>query len=557
MIATALRAWWRRDQPWLGAGAVLIATLLPPLVTVMRGRVGVYEEAAIYSYVAAILLLAGTQRASDAPSRARYLLLLAGAGAAGLVRPTVWFYGLATAIIASARWLAARGRRGIATVALGGIVFCAGGAALYATNARRFGDGLEFGHRLNLEPLPGNMYATRFGYPFEHASLPAALAEELGALFDRPDKHVHTTSYGHNLHVGQSPSVRWREYYFTTFTWGYAPLVLAGIVLGALAWRRRGDPERWLFAWAMIGGGPLFVFYLHAPSMSSRYQLDLAPAIAALLMVVWRAIAQRTRTPLAFGVLTTAWMISIALARTATPRSAEPVDRETAAQTRDAIVHATPHLHDLGNAYDLVDPWLPTRSDVEERFDACADESGAVVDPDAPPAGGERCLIGERDPDDRQWIVVTTEIPLAAEQAPLCAADEPVCRPAASVANVGEVTRVLAPEPALYRNMSRWDLRRGEVPASTYAWVQDPAYIQLDVATVDGKDAEWARDIRVIVGRTRLHLASIACLPTGVRLRYEGAPLPTGLTVAFFAFGPEDELTSVRTRFTVRRIQWR
>jgi hypothetical protein len=97
MFAAAIRAWWRRDEPWLAAGTVLIAGLLPPLVTVVRGRVGVYEEAAIYAYAAAIVLLAGTQRASDASSRARYLVLVASAGAAGLLRPTVWFYGFATA----------------------------------------------------------------------------------------------------------------------------------------------------------------------------------------------------------------------------------------------------------------------------------------------------------------------------------------------------------------------------------------------------------------------------------------------------------------------------
>jgi hypothetical protein len=483
-------------------------------------------------------------------------VLVASAGAAGLLRPTVWFYGFATAIVASWHWLAAHGRRGVATVALGVALFCAGGAALYATNAQRFGGGMEFGHRLNLEPLPGNLYATRFGYPFEHASLSTAIAEEIGALFDRPDKHVHTTFYGRNLHVGQSAIVRWREYYFTTFTWGYAPLVLAGLVLGALAWRRR-DPARWLLAWAVLGGGPLFVFYLRAPSMSSRYQLDLAPAIAALLIVAWRAIAQRTRMALAFGVLAAAWIISLALARTAAPRSAEPVDRATAAQTTDAIVHATPHLHELGNAYDLADPWLPTRTDVVDRFDACTDEAGAPIDPDVPPAGGERCLHGERDPDGRRWLVETREIPLAAELPPLCTAAEVVCRRAATISTAGEVTRVLALEPALYLNMFRWDLRRGDVPSATFAWLQDPAYVQLDIATLDGKDADWARDVRVIVGRTRLHLASMASLPTGVRLRFEGAPLPRGLTVAFFAFGPEAELASVHTRFAVRRVEWR
>src|SRR5438128_2669775 len=60
MIYVAIRAWIRRDQEpaWIGAGCVAIGVLLPAFVTLVRGRVGVYEEAAIYAYAAAIMLLA-------------------------------------------------------------------------------------------------------------------------------------------------------------------------------------------------------------------------------------------------------------------------------------------------------------------------------------------------------------------------------------------------------------------------------------------------------------------------------------------------------------------
>jgi hypothetical protein len=209
-------------------------------------------------------------------------------------------------------------------------------------------------------------------------------------------------------------------------------------------------------------------------------------------------------------------------------------------------------------------------------FDRCVDEAGDPVDPDATPAGGERCLHGEREPDDGPWVVTASEVPIGIRPEPVCLAAEPVCRPDPTVANAGEPAGVAISAPLLQLNLFRWDPNSGNVPSSTFAWVQDPAYIQLDVAaldgrdlgatgsaaegrrgSIDGKDADWERDVRVVIGLTRLHLTSAASLPHGVRLRFEGAPLPGGLTVAFFAFGPEAELNSVRTRFLVRRIQWR
>jgi hypothetical protein len=556
-FAAVIRAWWRRDEPWLGVGCVVITALLPPIVTLVRGRLGVYEEAALYSYAAAAMLLSATQRLAESSGRTRYLVLLAGAGATGLMRPTVWFYGLATAIVASALYLNAHGRRAIATVALGAALFAAGGAALYATNARRFGDGMEFGHRINLESLPGNLYATRFSYPFARASLPTALAEELGALFDRPDKHVHTTFYGRNLHVGQAAIPRWREYYFTTFTWGYAPIVLIGLVLGALAWRRRRPgPERWLLAWAILGGAPLFAFYLRMPSMTSRYQLDLAPAFVALLLIAWRAFARRARAGVAIGVLAAAWIASVALARTAQPRSADPVARTDAAAATYEVSRATAQARALPVAYDLADPWAPADTVNVEAFDRCFDEAGTAIDPDSPPLGGERCAHGELQPDGQQWLLATTAVAVSTGTLE-CTSERPVCEPDATVASSGEITVAPVPAPTLYLNLFRWDLTTGEVPSATYAWVQDPAYIELEVATFDDRPTDWAREIRVAVGRTHLHLKSIASTTRGVRLRFEGAPLPRGLAVAFLAFGPDDELTNVHTRYALQRVQWR
>src|SRR5262245_43908583 len=102
----AIRGFRRDGEPgWIGAGCVVIAALLPGFIAMMRGRIDIYEEAAIYAYGAAIMLVGGLASFARNPTRARLWLLLAGAGASGLVRPTLWFYGLATAIVALAIWL--------------------------------------------------------------------------------------------------------------------------------------------------------------------------------------------------------------------------------------------------------------------------------------------------------------------------------------------------------------------------------------------------------------------------------------------------------------------
>ncbi|HSK02029.1 MAG TPA: hypothetical protein VK932_12345, partial [Kofleriaceae bacterium] len=195
-----LRGFRRRGHEpwWVGAGTIAIAALLPGFLALLRGKLGVYEEAAVYAYGAAMMMLGGLASFVRRPTAAGYVALVGLAGLGGLFRPTVWFYGAATLIVATAvllRGARARGRaahadragrwRTAGPLALGLALFLAGGGLLHATNAHRFGRGTEFGHRLNLHSLPGNLTATRFSYPFERASLGEASAELLGGLFDQ------------------------------------------------------------------------------------------------------------------------------------------------------------------------------------------------------------------------------------------------------------------------------------------------------------------------------------------------------------------------------------
>ena len=362
-----IRAFRRDDEPWwIGGGSVLIVGVLPAFVTMMRGRIGVYEEAAAYAYSAAAILLGGLVAFSRKPTRNRYLLLLLAAGLTGLIRPTVWFYGFATAAIATAVYVKHAGKKVLPILALGAALFVVGGATLYATNKARFGRGSEFGHSLNIEALHGNVYATRFSYPFQRVGLIESSIELIGAMFGRP-MGTHHEWYTEDLHVGQSETVRWREYYFTTFSWPYLPLILSGLVLGALAWRKRRE-ERWLLTWAVLGASPLVWFYLHSPSMSSRYLLDLAPAIAALLVIVWRYGAQwmiertlpRIVAPL---ILIALWGTAVITGESRGKPVNGRTDRDGARRTAylpglmDAVVPQAPAV------YDITDPKLETYLD--------------------------------------------------------------------------------------------------------------------------------------------------------------------------------------------------
>jgi hypothetical protein len=87
-------------------------------------------------------------------------------------------------------------------------------------------------------------------------------------------------------------------------------------------------------------------------------------------------------------------------------------------------------------------------------------------------------------------------------------------------------------------------------------FVEDPAFIEVDVATLERPPADWTRDVEVAVGREHLHLVSIADTGDAVRLRFEGHDLGRGLQVAFLAFGPDAALDQPRSRFALRRIAW-
>lgn len=292
---------------WL-IGAGLVCLFLPPFLTLLQSRFAVYEEAVAYEYVYGIGLIAGLIRMAGRPTRRRFGLLCLAAGFGGLIRPTLVLHGfgvVAAGLTVSRYPRREAGRRWVRMAVLGAALFCVGNGMLYVTNLARFGSGFEFGHRLNVRPQGGTVYATRFDDPYADEPLLSAARELFGLLFLTHDFNV-PHFYQQRLFPGQSETVRWREVYLTTYDLSYAGWLAAGwlVALGA-GWRwlaagvqaKRGDcePPSWVRMVAVLGWYSMSTsvllagFYLRNCVVSSRYSLDFMPCFAAGMLAAWTA----------------------------------------------------------------------------------------------------------------------------------------------------------------------------------------------------------------------------------------------------------------------------
>ncbi len=326
-----------------GTGAAVVLLFFPGLLSMLRCRMSVYEEVLVYVYFYGLLLGMSLWWLARAPSPRRFWVVSALSGLSGLIRPTLVLYGLATLAVGTWLVVGASGRFGskggvpvkgsrrranraalVATVCWGVAVFVVGGGILWASNRARFGDGFEFGHSLNIqhEVLMGSVYATRFGDPFAQEPLWRAARELIGAAFFVRQFNGGDW-YAAGVFDGQAPTVRWREFYFTTFDLAIAAAVSLAWVTTLWAACRRvrsGAPsldtrplpgqERAspgdscgqplgeaaglvvLGAWSALACGLLAVLYLRSPVLSSRYVMDFAPGFAVATVVAWKVVVR-------------------------------------------------------------------------------------------------------------------------------------------------------------------------------------------------------------------------------------------------------------------------
>jgi hypothetical protein len=514
-----------------GAG-FLILLLFPPFLTLVRVRFAVYEEAVAYEYLYGILQVSLLIAFVRQPTITRLLLVCALAGFGGLIRPTLVFYGFATVVLATVVWVfkvgqvcnlspAGFGRsrreeaqtsdlpedrlqtcptlsRVLAPALLGLLLFCLGGGVLWLTNLKRFGDGFEFGHKLNVQTLYGSMHATRFDDPFQDEPLTGAAKELLGAIF-LAEKFNDADFYQENIFPGQSPTVRWRNFYFSTYDWSYLPLLLLGwgaAVAAGLASRRWGMEQSnvpphlpspifrplvvcTLGLWSLLAVIPLAGFYLYAPVISSRYMMDLAPAFAAALAAAWLWVAARCTTRwsrVLVCLLLCAWLgAQLYLSRSVYggPASITAAELEVLRPTLPAIDGST--------------------------------TKGYTVDKYGLSLGGDRSGI----PFDR----------------------------------------------------TGWSAETGAVMPLVILFVKDAAFLELDLATQPHpRIPPDPGAIRAKVGLEFLERERITELDGGWRVRFRGPQQPRwreGLQGAFVATVPKEFLAELTTPWVLRAVRWR
>jgi len=310
-------------------GFVALLLMFPPLVRLLETPLAVLDEVLAYVYFYGISLMALLVVLVRCPSWSRYWGLCFFSGIGGLVRPTLFFYGSVTVALATI-WIAFCSRvssnaNSLSEVSssspascrivfrltclrlcFGPALFAILGLSLFLTNQVRFGDGFEFGHKLNVLTSPATVYATRFDHPFEDESFGPAARELFGALF--LVNHLKGSDpYHSELFAGQSQNVRWRDFYFLTFDWSCALFVLAGWIVGlwpafrmVLIHFAKADKSKstgiltesvMMGLWSLASTTLLWAFYLRVPCISSRYMMDFAPAFAVAIGIFWLKVS--------------------------------------------------------------------------------------------------------------------------------------------------------------------------------------------------------------------------------------------------------------------------
>ncbi len=292
----------RRNGNANGLGLVWLIVLYPPLWTLTRASVSVFEQTILYADILSLGILISLVRAGLFDRTGDYIICVVLSSFAVFVRPTHAVYGLMAVLICSAI-LIVRGRR-IKMALIACSVYALAFGLLATTNYVRFGSPTEFGHRLTV--TTGNMvFIPRFGSPFKAASTPAAAGELAGLLFSRSGVGI-ANSFSDGMFPGQSSVTRWRKLDITAYDASYAiAAVLAVAISGFWLFRKRHEIRALLFdrsetlvgmlvcLWSCGSFLGLACFYLHYPLIASRYLFDFAPCFAGFLIALWFFVPRR------------------------------------------------------------------------------------------------------------------------------------------------------------------------------------------------------------------------------------------------------------------------
>lgn len=327
----------QKGRQWLDAAlrrpervlAALVLIAFPPIIGLCRGSFNVYEEPVAYGYYYSVGLCALTLAFARKATTTSYAFIGVIGGLIGFIRPTLFVYGIAAVV--AAIYAARRKGWSLARTCIAPALLIVGGSGLFASNAGRFGAGLEFGHRLNATGAD-ILYASRFGASFNRQPYWRRSLEVLGSVFFV--RHLNgTDNFQSDVVRWQAPAPRWRHFYSRTFDACY--LGVCGCAVAALARNilsRRGGgvsaQSLVLLIWIVLPMGALTAFYSVYYSISSRYMLDFAPAIAAtsgsLLICAVECLAAARHATMFRLLLAAAfalwWGVELALTRNVSPQ---------------------------------------------------------------------------------------------------------------------------------------------------------------------------------------------------------------------------------------------
>ncbi len=326
--------------------ALFLLLSFPALIMLLSSRMLVFEIALVYTYLYGITEALTLLWFIRKPRLKGWLILSAMAGLGAFIRPTLLFYGAASMLVAALLLFRNRPHPGrdeapksfLFRLGLPGyswlwgpFLFLLGGGLLFLTNLKRFDDGFEFGHKLNVQvgdQMLGSMYSTRFDCPWQDEPVASAGKELFGMLFLRA-KHNNGNWYEQNLFPGQSSTFRFRETYLRTYDLSILGLVLCSFTVGAVAWRRRKPPPSeespdnptdevgYLALWSFLAVVPLVGFYLWAPVTSSRYMFDFGPAFALSIFAFYEWGCRKIKKPgwaILWGFVFLVWLsVEVAL----------------------------------------------------------------------------------------------------------------------------------------------------------------------------------------------------------------------------------------------------
>ena len=332
---------------FFGMIGLLLLLFFPSLITLLSSRMMVFEEALVYTNLYGIAEALTLLWFIRKPRLKGWLILSAMAGLGVFIRPTLLFYGAASMLVgalllfrnrphpardaAPKSFLIRWGLPGYSWL-WGPFLFLLGGGLLFLSNLKRFDDGFEFGHKLNVQlgdQMFGSMYSTRFDCPWQDEPFVSA-GKELFGLMYLPTKFNNGNWYEQNLFPGQSSTFRWRDIYLRTYDLSVLGLVLCSFTAGAAAWRRRKpvtteeSPDNttprypigeigYLALWSFLAAAPLVWLYLCSPVIASRYLLDFGPAFAVAVFALYEWGYRKIKKPgwaILWGFFFLAWLLA-------------------------------------------------------------------------------------------------------------------------------------------------------------------------------------------------------------------------------------------------------